>query len=350
MIRATIACFIAFCAYVSFAAEEIISYRLMGQHNPRVDFVQGKSSSAEAAHELVFAVKQHNLVELDQLLVERSTPGNHLYQQWLSFEEVGEMTSNVEGAKAVEDWLAENNIEVSWKTIHSDYIRATAKISQWEQMLNTKFYEFEDLHSSNRKGVIHRAVDYSLPEHIADHLHAVFNTVQVPPVMHRTSSELKVRGHLRTQKNIVSGETTVDLLNEFYGMNNLLGNSSMTQTVFATDNNFFSPQDLTTFQEKNSLLTQAAASPYGHTKSECAGQTCTEGNLDLQYIMGVAQNVATTYWYVQNTTNSDPFLNWVTQVANEPRPSYVNSMSWGATEQVRNLGLRKPTYMLTISY
>jgi len=306
----------------------------MGKSIPRSNFVQLQSSDAEATHNLVFAIKQRNLVELDQLLVERSTPGNPLYQQWLNFEEVGQMTSNPDGAKAVEDWLAENNIEVSWKSAHSDYIRATAKISQWEQMLNTKFYEFEDLQSSNQNRVLHRATEYSLPEHVAPHLHTVFNTVQVPHVVHRNSPSLGGRGHLRTQENIVFGQTTVDLLNEFYGMNQLLGNSSMSQSVFATDNEFFSPQDLSTFQERNGLLPHDAAAPYGHSTTDCILNSCTEGNLDMQYIMGVAQQIATTYWYVQNTSTSNPFVDWVTSVANTPLPPFVNSMSWGAIEQV----------------
>ena len=247
------------------------------------------------------------------------------------------MTSNPDGAKAVEEWLTENNIEVSWKSAHSDYLKATAKISQWEQMLNTKFYEFEDqsrVRSSKKNRVMHRATEYSLPEHVAPHLHTVFNTVQVPPVLHRNSPSLGGRGHLRTQENIVFGQTTVDLLNEFYGMNQLLGNSSMSQSVFATDNEYFSPQDLSTFQERNGLLPHDAAAPYGHSTTDCILNSCTEGNLDMQYIMGVAQQIATTYWYVQNTSTSNPFVDWVISVANTPLPPFVNSMSWGAIEQV----------------
>ena len=330
----TVSCFVVLCTFVALAADENFQIHSTGQHIPRHDFIQGNGSNADAKHELIFAIQQRNLVELDKLLLERSTPGNPFYQQWFSFEEVGQMTSNPDGAKAVEEWLTENNIEVSWKSAHSDYLKATAKISQWEQMLNTKFYEFEDLQSSIQNRVLHRATEYSLPEHVAPHLHTVFNTVQVPPVLHRNSPSLGGRGHLRTQENIIFGQTTVDLLNEFYGMNQLLGNSSMSQSVFATDNDFFSPQDLSTFQERNGLLPHDAAAPYGHSTTDCLLNSCTEGNLDMQYIMGVAQQIATTYWYVQNTSTSNPFVDWVTSVANTPLPPFVNSMSWGAIEQV----------------
>eukprot|EP01032_Pedospumella_encystans_P028663 gene28663-32375_t len=230
----------------------------MGKSIPRPNFVQLQSSDAEATHNLVFAIKQRNLVELDQLLVERSTPGNPLYQQWLNFEEVGQMTSNPDGAKAVEEWLAENNIEVSWKSAHSDYIRASAKISQWEQMLNTKFYEFEDqsrVKSSKKNRVMHRATEYSLPEHVAPHLHTVFNTVQVPPVyrkkyyMKDMKFENKVTANLRKDVQAGAPQVTVAFLNEYYNMTGLDGNASMSQSVFETGEESFSPTDLTQFQQ-----------------------------------------------------------------------------------------------------
>ena len=38
--------------------------------------------------------------------------------------------------------------------------------------------------------------------------------------------------------------------------------------------------------------------------------------------------------YVSDETNSDPFVAWVTDVANTVNPPLVNSMSWGSIEQV----------------
>ena len=322
----------------------------MGKSIPRSNFVQLQSSDAEATHNLVFAIKQRNLVELDQLLVERSTPGNPLYQQWLNFEEVGQMTSNPDGAKAVEDWLAENNIEVSWKSAHSDYIRATAKISQWEQMLNTKFYEFEDqsrVKSSKKNRVMHRATEYSLPEHVAPHLHTVFNTVQVPPVyrkkyyMKDMKFENKVTANLRKDVQAGAPQVTVAFLNEYYNMTGLDGNASMSQSVFETGEEAFSPTDLTQFQQMYNLQVQAATAPYGFSTNNCkvgtatTGFDCYEGNLDVQYIMGVAPSIATVYWYVdESDTGPDPFVAFVTALANTPHPPLVNSISWGSVEQV----------------
>lgn len=260
------------------------------------------------------------------------------------------MTSNVEGAKAVEEWLAENNIQVSWKSVHSDYIRATAKISQWEQMLNTKFFQYEDksrVKSSQKNRVMHRAVEYSLPEHVAPHLHTVFNTVQVPPVYrkkyYRPDVQFKneVTTHLRDNAKTSYPEVTVSFLNNYYGMNGLNGDASMSQSVFETGEESFSPTDLTQFQNMYGLKVQAATAPYGFSTNNCntddqgTGFDCGEGNLDVQYIMGVAPSIATVYWYVdESETGPDPFVAFVTALSDTPNPPLVNSISWGSIEQV----------------
>ena len=63
----------------------------------------------------------------------------------------------------------------------------------------------------------------------------------------------------------------------------------------------------------------------------CAGN-CNEGNLDLQYIMGMSQNTSTTFWYVD--PNSDVFVRYAVGIADAVNPPAMNSISWGSIEQV----------------
>jgi hypothetical protein len=58
---------------------------------------------------------------------------------------------------------------------------------------------------------------------------------------------------------------------------------------------------------------------------------CLEGNLDLQYIMGMAQSTVTIYWYCEGL---NPFVTWITDVADSPHPPTSNAISWGSIEQV----------------
>lgn len=63
---------------------------------------------------------------------------------------------------------------------------------------------------------------------------------------------------------------------------------------------------------------------------------CHEGNLDLQYLMGIAQTTRTVYWY--HTSSYNPFLDWAmaayTDLTGAKTLSVlVTSISYGATEQ-----------------
>jgi hypothetical protein len=78
----------------------------------------------------------------------------------------------------------------------------------------------------------------------------------------------------------------------------------------------------------------------GYSTDSCTSQTCSEGNLDIQYIMGVAQTTVSLYWYTSSNTGTDPFVAWITDVANESNPPTANSVSWGAIEQVLSLSIR----------
>ena len=69
----------------------------------------------------------------------------------------------------------------------------------------------------------------------------------------------------------------------------------------------------------------------GASETTTCSSSCNEGNLDLQYLMGVAQGTATIYWYVAGT---NPFISWALDVADESDPPKANSISWGSIEQV----------------
>ena len=331
-------------------------FKLMHKSIPRKTFVKHSEAEAEAMHELVFAVKQKNLDEFDKVLLERSTPGSKMYQKWLSFDEVGAMTSNPSGAAAVQDWLKANNIAVSWQSAHQDYIRASAPISKWEQLLNTKFYKWEDKTRPRAKGharMMHRAEHFSLPEEMTTHLSTVFNTVQVPPVFRakyrqalkgeetpRFKTEYAISKSLRGKMagaTAVDGTVTVAFLNEFYDIVTNMGSAAQSQSVFETVEESYSPSDLKLFQQTYGLTVQEALHPYGFNTSDCVTYDCGEGNLDVQYIMGVAQQTATIYWYVTaDDADTDPFVAWVTDIANTANPPLANSMSWGSVEQANS--------------
>jgi len=83
---------------------------------------------------------------------------------------------------------------------------------------------------------------------------------------------------------------------------------------------------------------------------------CGEANLDVQYIMGVAQVAPTTYWFVPGDV--EPFTAWIMSVADESKPPLVHSISYGGyetdhtdkdkiafTQEAQKLGLRGVTVL-----
>ena len=78
----------------------------------RMDLIRKSKTDPSTPHEVVIAVKQRNLDVLEKMVLERATPGNPKYQQWMTFDEVGQLVGNPIGAQATVDWLRENGIEV----------------------------------------------------------------------------------------------------------------------------------------------------------------------------------------------------------------------------------------------
>lgn len=149
-------------------------------------------------HELTFAVKNINSDKLENLLMERSTPGSSLYQSWLSHEEVSALTVNTEASTALMSWFEENNLKVIWTNKRLEYFCVQSTVLNWEKLLHTKFYEFHEAFG-RIKDVSHtvaiRAESYSLPEHIAIHTHTVFGVTDFPAPIRRTGSiALEVAG------------------------------------------------------------------------------------------------------------------------------------------------------------
>eukprot|EP01042_Synura_sphagnicola_P029082 gene29082-37514_t len=345
----------------------------MEKHISRDTFAKRTRVAAETVHEVVIAVRQQNLAELEQMVLGRATPGHPQYQQWLSFEEVGTMVRNEEGYGKVMEWLEAYEVDVKWSSPYGEYIRAEGRISQWEKMLSTEFYEFEDL--SHKKGgegegsdkdkgkMFYRALEYWIPSELEGSITAIFNTVQTPPeykarygsriLKEKASSiypyeDTPYKTHLRVddlshqhlrherQKMLASqigANVDIPFLNSLYQVSNNRGVKLLNQSVFATQDEHYNVVDLLDFQDSLNIPNQYPVPRGGYqytTNCEKDDVSCGEGNLDVQYIMGMAQNTTTFFWYVPPA--GDPFVTWVQDAAAAQYPPQSNSISWGETE------------------
>jgi tripeptidyl-peptidase-1 len=338
----------------------------MERHIPRESFVRGERSPALIEHEVFIAVHQNNLPDLKKAIIERATPGHPLYQKWFTFHEMGAIVQNEKGYGKIKSWLEENDVKIIWVAPYKEYIKATASIATWEKMLKTEFYQHEDLTRRKEESelVIHRASEYSIPLELKDSIDVVFHTVQTPPRYHarygkhlaeqkasgtktnfRTDytvtppsfeTKKKIEGKKHTALQQIGDDVDIAFLNSLYQVNSNIASSLCNQSVFETSDEYFSPADLNKFQTTYHLTVQSAISVGDHSVTTCGNPTtdsppsCGEGNLDLQYIMGMAQKSGSIFWWVP--TSGDPFVNWINEVVAEEFPPQSNSISWGELE------------------
>lgn len=291
----------------------------------RDDFTKLGQAIPTVEHEVIFAVKQKNLGKLEKILYEVSDPKSPKYGNHLSRAEVADLTANPEATETVKKFLSEHGVNVVKATPYGEYITAKAPIGTWEKLFSTTFYNFQHEEKSNKPVV--RAMEYSLPKEIAAAVEGVFGTTQLPErKAPRPQVELK-------SKTAASGTVTPAFLNNYYHVSNNNGNNLGSQAVFESLEQYYSPNDLLTFEANYGIPAQNVTTDVGGYVSDqlCidSANNCAEANLDVQYLIGLAQNVPTTYWY---DGASDSFFDWITAVAASPSPPLVNSISYGAIE------------------
>ena len=103
---------------------------------------------------------------------------------------------------------------------------------------------------------------------------------------------------------MTSHDTNVSSLRSLYRIPNIQGSMNLTQSLFETNEEYYSPSDLEMFQRQYSLTVQAAIPIGGYTTETCSLQpgfenTCFEANLDIQYMMGISQLTSTKGTYKQ---------------------------------------------------
>ena len=193
-------------------------------------------------------------------------------------------------------------------------------------------------------------MEYSLPSEVAAEVLGVFNVADLPIQVQsnvRRGKKLPTPAELSAAKKsspksnagiIVNNYVTPGLLNQYYQIGNAIGNSLASQGVYETNNQWFSPSDLAAFESFTGVPSASVAVDIGGHSSNtaCSDQgfgNCIEGNLDVQYMIGVSQVTPTTYYYIDE---ANFMYTWLTTLASSTSPPLVLSVSWGATENQLN--------------
>lgn len=300
----------------------------------RFDLTKKDRAPPNHHHEVIFVVQQQNLEELTRILHDISDPDSDNYGQHKSREMIEELTSNPTSREVIRTYLHRVGAIVTTESVFGEYITARAPITLWENLFDTEFFTFRHtINGTARVTEVMRAEKYSVPKDLHEHVASVFHTVQMPlAIWGRPFMQPMENYTSHIQHNAVTGVVTPSLLNYQYNINSNTGSSKSSQAVFESIGQYFSPNDLKSFQQYYGLPDQPISRFVGGHVSDsiCAtsAETCLEANLDVQYMMAVCQNSPTTHWY----TDANSFTNWLLEVANDANPPLVLSISYGASE------------------
>ena len=307
------------------------------QLTARRDIVRQDRSHRDQRHEVIFVIRQRNMMQLTDILHDISNPLSPNYGQHMTGEEVAAMTSNPDARDAVVTYLLAKGAIIVSETLHGEYVKATAPIDTWERMFNTEFFTFHQSHSDIKVDKMTRAERYWIPVEIDQHVESVFNTIQMPtrvvgslPIPQSTplSAEFTVE---KAKSNPFADYVTPEKIAAYYNVGTNKGSSSSTQAIFSTIGQYFSPADLAYFQSTFSLPAQPVSKNInGHSSDLVCSEkpsSCAEGNLDIQYMMATSPGSPTTHWY----TDLD-LAEWLETVADCVKPPLVFSISYGADE------------------
>jgi tripeptidyl-peptidase-1 len=302
-------------------------------------------------HTIRLALPLKNLDIIEEALKNVSDPHHSHYGRHWSREKIGTFVRDTYGIKQIEEYFnrkagerAEERLQIIERSrLHEIYL-IQGKLSAWENVLSTKFYQFQHRHT---REIIHRAFEYSLPEEISRYVYCLFDVIDYPrnvqkrstltplPVsMGGTTSSTKAFSspsvYLQTA-DIYPGSVSPALLNSVYSIQNNTGTMHSTQGIFACSGQKLALADLTNFQSIHRLTLQSISRKVnGNVLTGLCGSnldTCDESNLDFQYLMAIAQKTYTVSIYGGSGCDFVYYLAYLDD------PPSVISISYGWTEE-----------------
>lgn len=265
----------------------------------------------------MFAVQLQNMDELTNILHDVSDPKSDNYGNYLTKQEVVNLISNPVANRKIREYVEMSGATFTHETDGGDFVFATGPIKIWEEMFDTEFFVFHHMRSENGPPIkIVRAEEYSVPIYLDEYVASVLHTVDMPmmykgPV--RSPEEtlptdlsidaLNANIHSLAGPTTYPGYITPAVLKTFYNVDSSVGSADATQLVYEALSEYYSPADLAKFQSSFQLQSGSVINNSNHNSdSACIANAgvCSEGNLDIQYMMAMSQT-SPTYFMIDTT-------------------------------------------------
>lgn len=269
----------------------------------------------------VIALKQ-NTAQLHDLVMSLSEPSSSSYGQYLTKEEISQLTKPKDPS-AVVSWLSAQGIPASSFHLYeySWLIEVRTTTEQASELLGLPISKF--LHKGTGAIVLRSLEKYHLPQHIAEHIEFIAGVNNFPRldklVVHKPLVRSSIVGDVP--------ETTPQFIRKLYNITVPPTQSQNLQAVISFLGQYFSPDDLQLFQNQFNLPQIPIEKIQGPNEPNQPG---TEASLDVQYLTGIPGNIRTWVYSTPGTRPGDnePFLKWIMELESEQETPYVFSISY----------------------
>lgn len=331
-------------------------YQVMEQLEQVPDgWSRGSKPSPSTTMTFRLAVNQPHTTVFEQRVVDISTPTHPLYGQHMKREEIRELLRpDPIISDQILSWLDSEDVSPKDIGLDGNWITFKAAISQAERMLKTNFFYY---HNHARQATVIRAMGYSVPREIHQHIQLIQPTTRFDHLSPQAALPLD-QPIVATPEDLTADCGTVirpDCIRDLYGLHNTnakptpwnrLGISGFLDQ-YARHRDFH--QFMQQFSPNETIANFTAVSVNGGRIDEDSSDPSTEASLDLQYSVSLAHHTLTTYYSTggraplapdadqpdASNPGNEPYLEQLHYLVNLPGDELpaVLSTSYGESEQ-----------------
>ncbi|EGC36711.1 hypothetical protein DICPUDRAFT_46984 [Dictyostelium purpureum] len=271
-----------------------------------------------------FLLKQNNLDKLKYYFTEVSNPKSELYGQFLSREEINEITRSDEvHFSNVLELLEHHGIGGDEILVFSDYITVTTSLKKAASIFSTKFSQYRNL----KNGVVRNRISGPayLPKEIANSIDFVTGISEL------IDSKVKTPHHDRKDYDASVGDDiliTPNVLKHYYNVpTSVIGHDPNNLQGIAAFTDYFSVGALAEFVKEYELPTPNVT----RNGTDCLGNGCDqyESDLDVQYMTAMGIGIPTVF---MAHGDGKWILDFTQDLMGISNPPLVNSISYGWAE------------------
>ncbi|KAL2865847.1 S53 family peptidase [Aspergillus lucknowensis] len=257
------------------------------------------------------AIRQEKATELEQMLLDMSTPGHHSYGQHMKRDDVRAfLRPSNHTMEQILSWIGSEDIPSEAIDSHGNWIEVTMPVSRAESLLRTKFHRY--FHRKTHRHTI-RTLSYSVPRDIRPYIQLIQPTTrfeQPAAQMARPIFEPVAATFDDLTSNCTS-LVTPDCLRELYGLydtsaepdpRNRLGISGYLEQ-YARYSDFH--QFMQTYAPNRTATNFTVVSINGGLNLQNSSIGSSEASLDVEYAISLAYSPLATYY---TTAGTAPFL------------------------------------------